>query len=238
MTVPESEPWSSFLTERDRKVFAASGYGARGRLGSRPVVLVVDVNVDFVGDRPRPVLESIQRFPNSCGEEAWDAMANLSPLLDAARTAGVPVVYTTNDPAHPFLEQVAWGRKSSRLGRRRAEHGRRLSEIPYPVSPVGDDVVVVKTRPSAFFGTPLLQYLVAWGTDTVLCCGATTSGCVRATVVDAFSHGFAVQVVTDCTFDRGQASHALSLFDMGQKYADLVSSHQLVAQLRALAGRG
>jgi maleamate amidohydrolase len=221
------QPWEGFLTERDRRVFEAAGYGSVAAPGERCALIVIDVNRDFVGDRPEPVLDSIERYPNSCGMEAWDAMERLAPLLTAARAAGTPIVYTTNDAYHPALEDHSWGRKNRRLRERRSSHSGDLSEIPEQVAPCSGDIVVRKTKPSGFFDTPLRQYLTVWGTDTVYCCGATTSGCVRATVVDAFSHGYRVAVVTDCTFDRGEASHAMSLFDMGQKYADLVTSEEL-----------
>lgn len=225
-------PWEHFLSERDEAVFRAAGYGHAHSVGVRPVLVVVDVTVDFVGDRPEPVLDSIERFPNSCGDEGWEAMARLAPLLTAARARGVPVVYTTNDPDHAALEDASWGRKNVRMEERRTGLGGAPSEIPEPVAPHLGDVVLRKTKPSAFFDTPLRQYLTMWGADSVLACGATTSGCVRATVVDAFSHGYRVGVVSDCTFDRGEASHALSLFDMGQKYGVLLTSQELQAAWR------
>ncbi len=82
-----------------------------------------------------------------------------------------------------------------------------------PIAPQRGDVVIAKAKPSAFFGTPLLSYLIAWQVDTLLVAGGT-SGCVRATVVDAFSYNFLVSVVAEACFDRGQASHAINLFDM------------------------
>ncbi|HEY8524448.1 MAG TPA: isochorismatase family cysteine hydrolase [Acidimicrobiales bacterium] len=232
-------PWEPLLTERDRAVFPAAGYGvdaAPAEVGDRPALVVVDMTRDFVGDRPEPVLESIRRYPNSCGAEAWEAMDRLAPLLAAARRAGVPIVYTANDPspAARSLEAASWARRNARVGDRWAEHGSALSDIAPPIAPEPGDVVVLKTKPSAFFDTPLRQYLTMWGTDTVVCCGATTSGCVRATVVDAFSHGYDVVLVADATVDRGQASHAIGLFDMFQKYARLTTAAALTA---VLAGR-
>jgi maleamate amidohydrolase len=224
------EPWEELLTDRDRAVFGGSGYGRSARAGERAALLVIDINQDFVGDRPEPILESIRRFPNSCGQEGWDAMERLAPLLGAARDASIPVVYTTNDPQHTELEDASWGRKNTRIGERRDRHGRGLAEIPKPISPCPGDVLIQKTKPSGFFDTPLRQYLTMWGVDTVYCCGTTTSGCVRATVVDAFSHGYRVGVVQDCTFDRGEASHAMSLFDLSQKYADLVDADGLIGE--------
>src|ERR1700674_3515852 len=91
-----SEPvWNRFLTERDKQVFAASGYGARQGFGRRPAVLVVDVNYNFCGDKPEPILESIKRWRNSCGAEAWDGVKAIGKLLAAARARGLPIIYTT-----------------------------------------------------------------------------------------------------------------------------------------------
>lgn len=223
----EQGPWTDLLTERDRLVFDAAGYGSDGIVGLRPALLVIDMNHDFVGDRPEPILESVRRFPNSCGAEAWEAMARLAPVLGAARGAGVPVVYTTNDPGALTLEQASWARKNARVGERWVQHGPMLSDIAAPITPADGDVVILKTKPSGFFDTPLRQYLTMWGADSLICCGATTSGCVRATVVDGFSHGYDVSVLSDATVDRGQASHAMGLFDMAQKYARLVTCETL-----------
>jgi maleamate amidohydrolase len=236
---PDPAPWAPLLTERDRAVFPAAGYGADGTVGQRPVIVVVDMNTDFVGDRPEPILDSIRRFPNSCGAEAWEAMDRLAPLLATARSAGVPVVYTTSDPSPGgrSLEAASWARKNVRIGERWAHHGPSLADIAPPIAPQDGDVVIAKTKPSAFFDTPLRQHLTAWGADSVVCCGATTSGCVRATVVDAFSHGYDVWLVADATVDRGQASHAVGLFDMGQKYARLTTTAALAASLAGRRGR-
>lgn len=233
----DTAPWEAFLTDRDRQVFAASGYGSDVEVGQSPVLLVIDMTTDFVGDRPEAIEESVLRFPNSCGHDAWDAMARLAPVLDAARSASVPVLYTRNDPdpAAQALEAASWARKNSRVGERWERHGPALSDIASPIAPHDGDVVISKTKPSAFFDTPLRQHLVRLRADSVICCGATTSGCVRASVVDAFSHGYDVQVIADASVDRGQASHAMGLFDMGQKYARLTTTTTLLAELRARA---
>ena len=87
--------WEGFLTDRDREVFAAAGYGQHMGFGERPAVVVVDVTYNFCGDRREPILESIRRWPNSCGESAWDAVAKIGDLLAAARAKRLPVIYTT-----------------------------------------------------------------------------------------------------------------------------------------------
>ena len=96
------------------------------------------------------------------------------------------------------------------------------------------DVVVSKRYASAFFGTPLATYLNDLDRDTIIVTGATTSGCVRASVSDAFSYGYKVVVVEDAVFDRGEASHAINLFDMDQKYADVLPSEKVTQYLETL----
>ena len=99
------------------------------------------------------------------------------------------------------------------------------------------EYVVRKTGPSAFFGTSLSAWLNAKGVDTLIVTGATTSGCVRASVIDSISYNYRTTVVTDCCGDRALGPHEANLFDMGQKYADLMTADEAIAQVRALAGR-
>ena len=116
-----------------------------------------------------------------------------------------------------------------------------LSQMRYDilneVAPREDDFVVEKEKPSAFFGTPLLAYLIDLQVDTLVICGSTTSGCVRASVVDAFSYNYRVAVVEEAVFDRVEASHWISLFDMGQKYANVVELAEACTYLDPTAGR-
>jgi maleamate amidohydrolase len=214
--------WDDILTERDKQVFAAAGYGKRQGFGSKPAVVVVDVNYNFVGDVPEPILESIKKYRNSCGEEGWQSVYQIERLLAAARARGVPIFYSTAPSQRTALSAGRWHGKNSRG----AEdfHGRAQdgNEIVKEIAPHEGDVVILKDKPSVFFGTPLMSYLHELQVDTLLVAGTTTSGCVRATVVDAFSYNFKVVIVEECVFDRGQASHKVNLFDMQAKYADVV----------------
>jgi maleamate amidohydrolase len=227
--------WDRFLTDRDRAVFASSGWGKRAGFGERPVLLVVDVNYAFAGDRPEPIEESVKRWPNSCGDVAWEAATHIRTVLDAAYRVGVPVIYSTSmDPRPHGWGAGRWADKHARL-RQGPDSDRALNnQIIEPIAPRPEDVVIQKEKPSAFFGSPLAAYLVDLQADSVLVCGTTTSGCVRATVVDAFSYNFRVAVVEEATFDRGEASHAINLFDMDQKYADVVSVSEVVEYLQGL----
>jgi len=96
------------------------------------------------------------------------------------------------------------------------------------------DIVVRRQKPSAFFGTPLMSMLNEIHADSVLVAGTTTSGCVRASVIDAFSYNMKVSVVEECVFDRGQASHKINLFDMAMKYADVISLKETIDYIRGL----
>ena len=219
-----SEPvWTRFLTERDKQVFAASGFGAHQGYGKRPAVLVVDVNYAFCGEQPEPILESIKKWRASCGEEAWTGIAAIRKLLTAARERGLPVIYTTGMRREDRWDTGSWSWKNPRVNEKpRTEEGQSGYTIVREIEPQPRDLVILKHKPSAFFGTPLLSFLVQLGADSILLAGTTTSGCVRATAVDAFSNNYRVAVVEEGCFDRAQASHAVTLCDLHAKYADVV----------------
>jgi nicotinamidase-related amidase len=223
------------LDAHDRAVLEAAGYGQRAGFGHRPVLLVVDVNHNFCGDRPEPILDSIRRWRNSCGERAWQAVPHIRRLVDAARGNGVPVMYTTGqDPRPDGLDSGRWADKNRRRGEDHSRTGGRGNVIVEAVAPRPEDIVVTKPKPSAFFATQVHSLLVELKADAVLVCGATTSGCVRATVVDGFSLNYRMSVVAEATFDRVQASHDVNLLDMDQKYADVVSLDQALEHLTSL----
>jgi nicotinamidase-related amidase len=226
--------WNAFLTERDKQVFAASGFGSRQGFGKRPAILVVDVNYDFTGDRPEPILESIKRFRNSCGEIAWQVIPRIAALLDAARANGVPVFFSTSGYRIDAVGVGSWGNKNARATKPSEESARFGSEIVKEIAPLPDEVVIRKDKPSAFFGTALVSHLVTRAVDTVIIAGTTTSGCVRASAVDAFSYNYKVAVVEDCCFDRGETPHRLNLFDLDSKYADVVPSQEVIAYFERL----
>ncbi|MDQ1661758.1 MAG: hypothetical protein QOJ68_1738 [Blastococcus sp.] len=227
------QPWDSFLTETDREVFTSSGFGGPVGFGRRPVLLVVDVNYNFCGEYRLPLRESIERWPSSCGPQAWDAVERTQMLLAAARDAAIPVFFSTGmREGSTFFDRGRWNDKSVRSLEHRANP--RGNDVVDELAPLPHEIVLRKGRPSAFFGTMLTSYLLDLGADTLVVCGTTTSGCVRATVTDAFSYHLRVDVVRECTFDRGEASHAMSLFDMHQKYADVVGLEDVLQRFAAL----
>lgn len=229
--------FAALLSERDRRVLAASGHGRAAGLRSPCALLVIDMTYDFIGDRPEDITESVKRFPQSCGAAGWEAAERLVPVLTEARERDVPVVYTVRSATHRPLEELSFGRKRrSPVNDAARVMAAEDEQVPSLIAPEPGDIVIAKSKPSAFFGTPLIEYLVGFGIRQVVCCGATTSGCVRATVVDAFSYGFGVAVIDDCTVDRWEISHSTGLFDMQQKYADLVSSKEVIDYLATSDG--
>ena len=231
--------WDKFLTERDKQVFEASGYGARAGFGKRPALLVIDVNYNFCGDRPEPILESIKRYRNSCGETAWEALPVIRKLIDACHDKRVPVIYSTGDVRGDGWDRGSWGWKNARNAEdhkppENRESNRDGNDIMDEIAPAPQDIVIRKLKPSVFHGTNLMDFLNQLNVDSLLIAGTTTSGCVRATVVDAFSLNIRSTLAAEACFDRSEASHALSLCDMNAKYADVVSTGEVLDHIASL----
>lgn len=230
--------WDQYLTERDKQVFATSGFGARAGFGKRPALLVIDVSYGFAGDKPdEPILESIRRWSNSCGAESWDAIKVISDLATAFRGKKLPVIYTTGQTRPDGWDMGSWSWKNTRTGESVPRPTQELdaNEIVKEIAPAPQDIVVYKQKPSGFFGTNLASYLQLLGADSVIVTGTTTSGCVRATVIDAFSLNFRVTVAEEGCFDRSQASHAVNLCDMHAKYADVLPAAEIIAHVATLS---
>ncbi len=231
----------SFLSERDREVLRRSGYGGRMGFGCAPALLVIDATWGFCGDRSQPLLEAIERWPNACGEAAWQAVDVIAQLARAFRAAGRPVIYTAGGYRPDKQDMGSWLWKHVRSAEAAPvveASGEVLphpDEVVSPLTPEPADWLIRKQKPSAFFGTPLQSHLTLLGVDSLVVTGGTTSGCVRASVVDAFSANYRVAVVEQGCFDRSEASHAVSLLDMNAKYADVVSTAEVLNVLCASA---
>ena len=226
--------WDDALSERDKLVLKACGYGRVRGLGKRPALIVIDMNYNWVGDRREPVLESIKRIRHSCGEEAWDAVAVVRGLKDRAREKNIPVIYTTGFGAEENYESRRRAWKNHRHDEDETSAFSQRMEIVKEIAPEASDIVIRKPKPSGFFGTPLQSVLNDYAVDTLLVTGGSTSGCVRATVLDAFSFNYFVAVVEEGTFDRIQLSHKANLLDMNMKYADVMSAGKVADYLDSL----
>lgn len=229
--------WDKYLDERDKKVYQKAGLGSAMGIGNKPALIIVDVQYGFTGDSPEEIEESIRSYPTSCGKSSWQAIGHIRKLLEAARQASLPVFFTIIEGSKTSSnDRVAI--KGNIFDHPELLEGAKGAQVVDELKPVYGEVVISKKKPSAFFGTPLVSYLTAQQVDSVIITGCTTSGCVRASVIDAFSHNYRVIVPEECAFDRGIASHAINLFDMQQKYADVVPLAEVLKSLISDKGAG
>ena len=222
-------PWDHLISEDAKRAYRAAGFGRPTGIGRRPALLIIDVQYRTTGTERRPFWESIKEFPTACGEPAWDAIGNIAKLLALFRERGWPVLYPYVSPKQGFDA----GRLSDKVPAIMGVAAKGY-EFVAEVAPAETDILVPKKHPSAFFGTPLASYLSNTGADTLVVTGCSTSGCVRGTVVDGFAYNYRVLVPQDAVFDRSAVSHAVNLFDMSEKYADLMPAQDALTVLRAI----
>jgi maleamate amidohydrolase len=216
-----TRPWDDLLSEQDRAVISAAGYGTRGaatiesrELGRRPALLVIDMQHLFVGEDV-PIQEAIRQQPTMIGAAGWRAVEQMQPLLAVCREAAVPVVYLRMIPKHYSSDDP-------------------LLDIIEAVRPADGERVIAKCMPSAFFQTGLADDLRGCEVDTVILVGNSTSGCILAAAVDAVQHGFSVLVPQECVFDRIEASHKIGLLDLWMKIARVETVNWTMDYLRDL----
>lgn len=202
-------PWDPLLNEQDREVIDKAGYAKHGaatwnsrELGTRQALLVIDMQRFLMGEDV-PILQAVELERAAMGEIAWRALDSIDTILQSCRAASLPIVFTRvipkdRKPSEPTLQIV------DRL------------------TPLDGELVIDKLASSAFFETNLEQYLRDEEVDTLILAGTSTSGCVRATAVDARSRGFGVLIPEECVFDRIDASHRINLLDLWMKYATVV----------------
>ena len=224
-----SNPWDGIVTAEEQRAYRAAGFGRRSGLGKRPALLIIDVQYRTVGTTPAPFCDAIKEFPTACGKVGWDAVAHIARLLALFRQNDWPVLYPYVSPKESFDK----GRLAEKVPALMTVAPRGYDFVA-EVAPREGDVLLPKKHPSAFFGTPLASYLIDKGADTVVVTGCTTSGCVRGSVVDAFAYNFRVSVPHDAVYDRSATSHAVNLFDMSEKYADVSDTTTLLAALAAI----
>jgi maleamate amidohydrolase len=234
----QRRPWLPFLTSVDRQVLERGyyGHGDDDAFGSAPCLLIVDVQRYVVGE-DAPILDQIDRYPSGVGARAWRAVESIALLLKEARLSEIPVAYSML-VAKEDSDLSLYGQRIRRRWLFGPEDA--LAQIPQAISPqtsAGRELVFHKYFPSAFFGTPLNTWLIRRAVDTLIVVGGSTSGCVRASAVDASSLGYKVVVVADCTFDRIEVSHATSLLDIWMKYGAVTMREQVAAYLQMLRAK-
>jgi nicotinamidase-related amidase len=209
--------------DQARRIYEEARLGQSIPLGTRPAILVVDFSCGFTD----PAYEA--------GSELTAEVEATARLLDAARAQGVPVIFTTIAFEPSGKDGGLWLKKFPALTQ--LQLGDRTEEIDPRLGRRADETIVHKKGASAFFGTNLTAILVSQGVDTIVLCGATTSGCIRATAVDLMQNGFPTLVPRECVGDRARAPHDANLFDIQAKYADVVSVEDAIAYVTGVPSR-
>lgn len=229
MTDQSARPWADYISADDEARYEAAGFGKSAGLGVRPALLIIDVQYRTIGNSRKPFFESLQDYRTSCGDVGWAAVEKIRSILDVFRDRDFPVLYPYVAPKLAY--------DAGRLGAKVPA----IMDIPEDgyrfvndIAPREQDILLPKRHPSAFFGTPLASYLIDRQVDTLVITGATTSGCVRSSAVNAFAYNFRVLVPSDAVYDRAASVHQVNLFDLAQKYADVMPSADVIDRIKAL----
>ncbi|MFX4221859.1 MAG: isochorismatase family protein [Thalassobaculum sp.] len=221
-------PWTGTITDDEERRYEAAGFGRPSGIGRRPALLIIDVQYRTVGTERRPYWEAIEEYPTACGDVGWAAVDHIRPLLAEFRRLNLPVLYPHVAPKNVDTDSGRLAEKVPAIMTVNAKGYEFVAEV----APVKGDVLLPKKHPSAFFGTPLVSHLIDLGVDTLFVTGCTTSGCVRSSVTDGFAYNFKCVVPEECVYDRSPTSHAVNLFDMNAKYADVMKTAAAIELLR------
>lgn len=225
----EDHCWADVIDADTMKIYSC--YARETKVGSMPALLAIDLyNIVYRGG-PRPVIEINDDHPNTCGEYAHAAVEPTKRLLAAARRAGIPIFFCTQETRPQNRPQGVGSTRRQGVTWTAEDFG------IYPEFEVRpQDVIITKQRASIFQGTPIVSHLNYLGVKSVIVCGESTSGCVRASSVDAYSNGFHVSIVEECTYDRSALIHKVNLFDLHHKYCDVMHLEEVERHLDGLAG--
>jgi maleamate amidohydrolase len=224
-------PWADIITADDEQRYERAGFGRPSGWGTRPALLIIDMQYRSVASSPKPFYEALEEYTTACGDVGWAAMEQVVRLLAAFRAARRPILYPHVAPKLAEDRGGTLGAKVPGI----MDVPDRGYQFPEQIAPQPGDLLLPKKHPSAFFGTPLASYLIGLDVDTLVVTGATTSGCVRGTVVDGFSYNFKCIVPADAVYDRSPTVHQVNLFDIGQKYGDVLTTDEVLAHMRGLA---
>lgn len=228
----EKRIWDSLIPEDLKELYQKVGFGKRMGFGKRPALLLIDMIYNSIGDKPEPVLESLKKYPYSCGEVGWVAVTRIKELLNVAREKESPIIYSVLE-RESFDKSLAKFKISTAMVQS-AEAGTKGSQFIAEVAPQEGDIIVKKKKTSAFFGTPLVTYLTHLQVDTLIIVGCATSSCVQATVSDAYQYNYYTLLPEECIFDRHPLINAVTLFNIDGKFADVVSLEMVKDYLRRL----
>ena len=226
----EDHCWKDVISPEVLDVYAC--YKRKTFVGPNAALLAIDLYEVVYRGGAQPPHKLAKTHPNSCGEYAHAAIEPTQRLFAAARAAGLPIFYSTGDTRTESRPNFVTATKRVRPAVDPADY-----VIRPEFKPQQGDVVITKQRASVFYGTPLMAHLTQLGIQTLIVCGESTSGCVRATAVDAYSNGFHVVLVEECCFDRSELSHKVNLFDMHHKYTDVMHLNEVIAHLDGMKVR-
>ena len=220
--------WDQVITDDEKKRYKEAGFGGQGSIGKRPALLIIDVQYRTIGTKPKPYWEAIKEYPTSCGDVGWSAVENIKRLVSLFRDRGFPILYPHVAPKNLATDGGRLAEKIPSIMGIDAKGYEFVEEI----APISGDILLPKKHPSAFFGTPLVSHLIDLNVDTLVVTGCTTSGCIRSSVTDAFAYNFKVLVPDDAVYDRSPTSHAVNLWDMNAKYADVHTSSEIISLIK------
>ncbi len=207
--------------EDTREIYERSRLGGDVALGKRPAVLVVDLSRGFTDPA------------STLGSDLTAVVEATNHLLAVARKGGLPVIFTTIGFEPNLKDGSLWLQKVPSLGE--LVVGSEWVEIDPRLRRREEETVILKKGPSAFFGTNLTSVFVSQGVDTVVLCGATTSGCIRASAVDLLQYGYPTIVPRECVGDRAEGPHEANLVDIQAKYANVVPVEDALFYLEEIA---
>lgn len=222
-------PWDGIVPPEEQETYRLAGFGTPVGFGKRPALLVIDVQYRTLGSTPKPIHEAIREYATATGTLGWNAVPHIAAMIAAFRERGLPILFPHIAPKAKydrgqFAEKVPGVMAIPPAG----------YDFVKEAAPAEGDVLIPKYQASAFSGTTLASHLVRLGVDSLVFTGCTTSGCVRASVVDAASLNYKCVVPQDAVYDRSPTSHAVNLFDMASKYADVMPTAEAVKLIRAL----
>jgi maleamate amidohydrolase len=227
MSLPKFEDhcWKDIVTPEILETYTP--YHRETYIGQRPALLAIDLyNLVYEGG-PKYPHELVKDYKSSCGIYAYNAIKPTQELFALARSLKIPIFYTTTETRKEVKPD-----KISATNRQPLKVNEEAFQIRDEFKPEPGDVIIYKERASGFFGTPLIAHLTQKGIDSLIVCGESTSGCVRASCVDAYSLGYHVSIVEECVFDRSVLSHKVNLFDLHHKYADVMTLEEVKETLK------
>jgi maleamate amidohydrolase len=216
--------WSNLISEEEIQAYAKADFGRKIGIGARPALLNIDTTNNFVD--PAYAL---------CAQRDEALIANFIRVTEAFRQFGLPIYYSRRDDRSHPIKRGVWNLKLGTANTFEYTQDPKADEWPAEYAPREQDVVVLKNKPSPFFGTPLESWLRYDGVDSLIVIGISTSGCVRAGVTDAFNHNFRTTVISDCCGDRSRRVHDANLFDIDMKMADVEPLDAVLNELEARA---